>query len=254
MTNVGESSQAREEGPQVPIEEVPRDIQVVWEQLLPWELAHVVTVVEDEDDDVETDEEDPVELPQEDEEEETPLTSIVVRMYDKVYDRNMELQDIIEELQEIVVEQQTTMTHKDDEIQDCEERLTNVEEELVQTEGEKEQLIEVIAELKNKLKEEATKRARAEDAYEEAFQRTRLVARDAQAKRMKMEEMDKVFNTMINRAQDRVMGYPIQFETLPSYVLDRRTMFRVMEEERRKATEYLNRTSQGMYMINKNVK
>ena len=135
------------------------------------------------------------------------------------------------------------MTQKDDDIQDRDERLTNVEEKLMQTEGEKEQLIEMVVELKKKLNEEATKRARAEDAYEEAYQRTGRAVRSSQAKRMKMEEMDKVFNTVINRAQDRVMGYPIQFETLPSYVLDRRTMFRVMEEERQKATEYLNRSS-----------
>ena len=117
------------------------------------------------------------------------------------------------------------MTQKDDEIQDREERLTNVEEKLEQTEGEKEQLIEEVAELKNKLREEATKRTRAEDAYEVMFQRVGIAVKDAQAKRMKMEEMNRVFNTMVNRAQDRVMGYPIQFETLPSYVLDRRTMF-----------------------------
>ena len=133
------------------------------------------------------------------------------------------------------------MTQKDGVIQDREERLTNAEEKLLQTEGEKEQLIEMVAELKSKLREEAAKRARAEDAYEEAYQRTGRAARDTQAKRMKLEEMDKVFNTAINRAQDRVMEYPIQFETLPSFVLDRRTMFRVIEEERDRAKKYLNR-------------
>ena len=127
MTNVGESSQAREEGPQVPIEEEPRDIHVVWEQLLPRESAPLVTVVEDEEDDVETDEENPVELPQEDEdddvetdeedpvelpqededdEEETiPLHSISERVYNEVHDHIVELRDTVEELQEIVVEQ-----------------------------------------------------------------------------------------------------------------------------------------------------
>ena len=144
---------------------------------------------------------------------------------------------------EIVAEQQTAMTHKDGEIQDREERLTNAEGKLIQTEGEKEQLIEMVAELKSKLREEAAKRARAEDAYEEAYQRTGRAVRSSQAKRMKMEEMDKVFDTAINRAQDRVMGYPIQFETLPSFVLDRRTIFRVMEEERDRAQKYLNRSS-----------
>ena len=125
MTNVGESSQAREEGPQLPIEEEPRDIQVVWEQLLPRESAPLVTVVEDEDDEVETDEEDPVELPQEDdddvetdeedpvelpqeddedEEERSPLNVVDGRMYDEVHDLNVELQDTVEELREIVAE------------------------------------------------------------------------------------------------------------------------------------------------------
>ena len=55
-------------------------------------------------------------------------------------------------------------------IQDREERLTNAEEKLLQTEGEKEQLIEMVAELKSKLREEAAMRERAEDAYEEAYQ------------------------------------------------------------------------------------
>ena len=116
MTNVRESSQARVEGPQMPIEEEPRDIHVVWEQLLPRESAPLVTVVEDEEDDVETDEEDPVELPQEDEddEEETiPLHSISERVYNEVHDHIVELRDTVKELQEIVAEQQTAMTQKD---------------------------------------------------------------------------------------------------------------------------------------------
>ena len=243
----------------MPIEEEPRDIHVVWEQLLPRESAPLVTVVEDEDDDVETDEEDPVEMPQEDEdddvetdeedpielpqededdedeEEMIPLNSVSERVYNEVHDHIVELRDTVEELREIVAEQQTALTQKDGVIQDREERLT-------QTEGEKEQLIEMVAELESKLREEAAKRARAEDAYEEAFQRTGRAVRSSQAKRMKMEEMDKVFDTAINRAQDRVMGYPIQFETLPSFVLDRRTMFRVIEEERDRAKKYLNRS------------
>ena len=94
--------------------------------------------------------------------------------------------------------------------------------------------------LKDDFKEESAKRARAEDAWMKATQRADRAEAKVQVKKAKMNEMDHAFNSAIDRALDRVFYYPPQFEDSSWFVMDRRTAYRIMEEERREAIRHLN--------------
>lgn len=162
MTNVGEASQA-EEGPHLPIvpteegsrvlvgptEEEPRDIHVVREQLVQRVSSPLITVVGQEHEP----EFDPEEEFDVEEEEELPRYTVDAEMYDTLYDRNMELQDEVQELTERATVQQSTLEEKDREIVTLHTRLGNVEWDLVHEKGQTEDKTEEIEKLKKELKE-----------------------------------------------------------------------------------------------------
>lgn len=124
MSNVGGACRVGEEEPRVPIEEEPRDIHVVREQLIHRELSPLITVVGQEHEPETDPKEDPEE---EEEEEEFPPNSIDAEMYDELYDRNVELRDTAQDLTERAISQQITLEQKEREVETLHTRLGNVE-------------------------------------------------------------------------------------------------------------------------------
>ena len=255
MSNVGEAGRA-EEGPHVPIvpveggsrvlvvstEEEPRDIHVVKEQLVQRESSPLITVVGQEHEPEIDPEEDPEEeFTDEEEEEELPRYTVDAEMYDELHDRNVELQDEVQELTERATVQQSTIEQNEREISNLHTRLGNVEWDLVHEKGQTEDKTEEIEKLKKELKETSGRLKMAEEGWVSESRRADRAEDDSRAKKAKLEETYSTLSHAMDEAQNRVLRYPIQFEGLPSYMLDRRTMSRIMNEERVKAKEHLGR-------------
>lgn len=83
--------------------------------------------------------------------------------------------------------------------------------------------------MQDDLKEESAKQTRTEDAWTRAAQRVDRVEKEVRSKKAKMDKMDYAFHTAIGWAQDRVYHYPLQFEDYPWYMIDRRTVLRIMD-------------------------
>ena len=245
MSNVGEASQAGEDGTRVlvvPTEEEPRDIHVVREQLVQ-RVSSPLTTTDGQENEPETDpEEDPEEEFDEEEEEEEPPRYIVdAEMYDALHDRNVELQDEVQGLTERATVQQATLVQNEEEISTLHSRLANVEWDLIHEKGQTEDKTVEIEDLKKKLKETSDRLKLAEEGWVRESRRADRAENDSRAKKAKLEDTYSTLSHAMDEAQDRVLRYPIQFEGLPSYMLDRRTMSRIMNEERVKAVEHLDR-------------
>ena len=77
------------------------------------------------------------------------------------------------------------------------------------------------------MKEESAKRARAETAWLREANRADRVECEVRSKKAKIDEMEYIFHTTIDRAQDRANRHPD--------VMDHRIMTRIMEQERQEA-------------------
>lgn len=120
-------------------------------------------------------------------------------------------------------------------------RLGTVEWDLVHEKGKTEEKFEEIEKLKNELKENLVRLTIPEEAWVRESRRADHVEEDCRAKKVKLGETYSTLQNVMDETHDRVMRYPIQFEGLPSYMLDRRTMSCIMEEERSKAIQCLSR-------------
>ena len=137
--------------------------------------------------------------------------------------------------------QHNTLGENEREISNLHSRLANVEWDLVHEKGQTEDKTEEIEKLKKELKETSERLGLAEEGWVRESRRADRAEDDSRAKKAKLEDTYSTLNHALDEVQDRVLRYPIQFEGLPSYMLDRRTMSRIMNEERGKAIDHLDR-------------